>query len=390
MVVNDLNGSAADAYRLYQAAFKRVPDSAGLSVNVRVLDHGASLHDLASAFVGSAEFTERYGPTLSDTDFVTRLYSNILHRSPDTIGLTDWVTKLQTDQIDRAGALIGFSESPENHQAVDPTLASGIALNDSILASGAVTVGIGSPTLTVPGTHGDTILFGLNIGDIVQDNTGWVTPGSGYWGNRVSVSPATLTSTSESMVSIENFKVDGPDHDAIQFQASSWNDYTFFHGNNDRTMLINGDGQPNGAQPEPLESSIASTPFTVTQPGTALPSSATNPTLVTLDAIRTFNGASDLASSLKSASGAISFAAPFSYTDHHLLFAYVASDNDVRIADVSVDVVGLGSASSTSSSNVTVAASDMVRLVGIHTLDSIAAHPEDITFVTQTRPHYDL
>lgn len=82
----DISGNAGQGYRLYQAAFARTPDTPGLSLNVNVLDKGASLHDLAASFLGSPEFTQRYGANLSNTDFVAALYQNALHRAPDAAG----------------------------------------------------------------------------------------------------------------------------------------------------------------------------------------------------------------------------------------------------------------------------------------------------------------
>lgn len=73
--------------RLYVAAFGRNADSAGLIVQHAGLRNGLSLAQLASGFVASAEFANRYG-TLSDADYVNALYQNVLGRAGDTSGVT--------------------------------------------------------------------------------------------------------------------------------------------------------------------------------------------------------------------------------------------------------------------------------------------------------------
>ena len=49
-----------EAYRLYQAAFNRTPDTPGLRGWVTNLDNGMSLNAVAQGFVGSAEFANAY------------------------------------------------------------------------------------------------------------------------------------------------------------------------------------------------------------------------------------------------------------------------------------------------------------------------------------------
>jgi hypothetical protein len=134
VVAFDVNGTAGFAYRLYQAAFDRTPDVAGLSVNVHLLETGLNDQQMAAAFVASAEFQSKYGPTLTNDQFVTALYSNILDRAPDPSGQAGWVAALNSGQAARADVLIGFSESPENHSGVDPKIVTGIVLDPHYLS----------------------------------------------------------------------------------------------------------------------------------------------------------------------------------------------------------------------------------------------------------------
>ena len=111
------------ATRLYQAAFGRAPDAVGLMDTSRALIQGAGLNQVAAAFVGSAEFTARYGAASSDAAFVSTLYQNVLHRAGDAGGVQNWLNTLAQGGS-RATVLAGFSESAENRAAlnVNPNL----------------------------------------------------------------------------------------------------------------------------------------------------------------------------------------------------------------------------------------------------------------------------
>ncbi len=112
----DINGSAGQVYRLYDAAFNRVPDLEGLGYWIDQLDHGMDIERVANAFYQSKEFQTRYGSYLSNEKFITTLYHNVLHRAPDHGGFDYWNVKLSTGEYTRAEVLLSFSESVE-HQA---------------------------------------------------------------------------------------------------------------------------------------------------------------------------------------------------------------------------------------------------------------------------------
>lgn len=115
-VAIDVDGNAGMAYRLYQAAFNRVPDLSGLGYQMHDLDIGVSLTQVAANFIASPEFQTTYG-TLNNTQFVTQLYANVLHRAPDASGLAYHVANLDAG-VPRSYVLVGFSESPENKASV--------------------------------------------------------------------------------------------------------------------------------------------------------------------------------------------------------------------------------------------------------------------------------
>jgi len=100
------------AYRLYEAALDRTPDTAGLGFYVNLLQQGATLQDIAANFTASPEFAARYG-TLSNAQYVDLLYENVLGRDPGQ-GELDFYTNLLGQGSSREAVLIGFSESVEN------------------------------------------------------------------------------------------------------------------------------------------------------------------------------------------------------------------------------------------------------------------------------------
>lgn len=107
------DGTAGSIYRLYSAMFNRAPDDPGMGYWLEVVDAGNSIVSIANGFVDSAEFTSIYGGNVSNTAFLTALYSNVLHRAPDAPGLAFWLDSMDKG-ITRAEALVGFSDSAEN------------------------------------------------------------------------------------------------------------------------------------------------------------------------------------------------------------------------------------------------------------------------------------
>ncbi|GAB2588308.1 hypothetical protein GCM10027034_20960 [Ramlibacter solisilvae] len=120
----DIQGSAGQAYRLYQAAFDRAPDLPGLGFQMNALESGLSLAGVAGNFLLSPEY-QAYG-VVDDGEFVTRLYANVLHRAPDEGGLAFHLDRLQHGAT-RADILVGFSESPENQALLLGVMQAGMA-----------------------------------------------------------------------------------------------------------------------------------------------------------------------------------------------------------------------------------------------------------------------
>jgi len=124
----DIAGNAGQAYRLYQAAFHRTPDTEGLSYWIKEMDKGVRLNAISDSFIHSPEFARVYGDqsTVSNGRFAELLYVNTLGRVSDQQGFDYWVNKLNTNQTNRADLLAFFSESNENKANVDPHIHDGI------------------------------------------------------------------------------------------------------------------------------------------------------------------------------------------------------------------------------------------------------------------------
>lgn len=126
-VALDVNGTAGEAYRMYTAAFNRAPDLEGLGFWIAMRDKGVSLHAIADGFTKTSEFAGLYGANPSNATFVTQLYKNVMHRTPDDAGYVFWLDVLDRNATDRATVLSAFSESPENQAQVIGTIQNGFA-----------------------------------------------------------------------------------------------------------------------------------------------------------------------------------------------------------------------------------------------------------------------
>lgn len=125
-VALDLDGSAGQAYRIYQAAFDRKPDAQGLGFWIHEMDKGLSLEGAASRFLASEEFRLLYGEDPGTDDYVAALYRNILHREADQSGRDFWVNEIESGRKTEARVLAEFSESTENQAAVIADIRDGI------------------------------------------------------------------------------------------------------------------------------------------------------------------------------------------------------------------------------------------------------------------------
>jgi hypothetical protein len=108
----EFQNSTAPVTRLYFAYFLRFPDISGLSFWVSRFKTGTPLTAISNAFTQSHEFQTRYG-SLTNSEFVTLVYNNVLGRAPDPGGLAFWTGQLDSGARTRGDVMLGFSESPE-------------------------------------------------------------------------------------------------------------------------------------------------------------------------------------------------------------------------------------------------------------------------------------
>ena len=123
--------NAGEAYRLYLSTFDRAPDLGGLGYWIKQIDRGANFKEVANSFISSTEFIKRYGEHITDESFLTNLYQNALHRTPDPAGLKYWLDQLSHGG-NRGEVLASVSESIEAVAQAPSLLTTGIQYHEWI------------------------------------------------------------------------------------------------------------------------------------------------------------------------------------------------------------------------------------------------------------------
>jgi hypothetical protein len=121
LVPIDANGPGGEVFRLYRAAFDRSPDEAGLRFWTAQMAKGITLEAIASQFVESQEYQDRYGAGQANAELVGKFYTHILHRPPEQSGLSFWTDILDKKAASAAQVLEAISESAE-HVAISAEL----------------------------------------------------------------------------------------------------------------------------------------------------------------------------------------------------------------------------------------------------------------------------
>lgn len=175
---SDTGDDYGQIYRLYGATLDRTPDAAGFQSWADEFYNGTSLATAANEFVGSAEFQLTYGSTLTNSQFVTLLYSNVLDRAPDAGGLANWVTLLASG-ASRAAVVTGFSESAEyqntTNAAFDAFMRTGVPAWSDTIDGGAgndqLSGDRGADTFVFRASQGGSDhVYGLEAWDALQFN----------------------------------------------------------------------------------------------------------------------------------------------------------------------------------------------------------------------------
>ena len=141
----EIQADVAPVVRLYEAAFGRLPDTAGLTYWAAQEASGASPLTMALSFTGSAEFASVHGASVNAADYIQGLYLNVLGRAADAAGLAYWVNALGATPtaVTEAAALQSFANSPEFANNIQASIATWLtnAATVAVAATTASTVG---------------------------------------------------------------------------------------------------------------------------------------------------------------------------------------------------------------------------------------------------------
>jgi hypothetical protein len=106
--------------QLYQTAFDRTPDAAGLQSWTQALQGGLTPAQFAEDLVNTTEFQTLYAGQDS-TQLISSFYQNALGRAPDAAGLAGWLSQTQSSG-DLSQALLGIASSSEAAARITPSL----------------------------------------------------------------------------------------------------------------------------------------------------------------------------------------------------------------------------------------------------------------------------
>ena len=94
---------------IYIATFGRAPANAGLDYWVESVDTGAfTIDQVAQSFFDQPETKEKLPEELSNSEFITTIFYNVLNRDPEESGLAYWVDALNNGAISRDQAIIAI------------------------------------------------------------------------------------------------------------------------------------------------------------------------------------------------------------------------------------------------------------------------------------------
>jgi matrixin/uncharacterized protein DUF4214 len=118
-----VDSTTSDVAQLYYGLLGRAPDAVGLQSYTDAVKHGTSLHDVAQAFLDSAEFQlKNVAP--SNAAFVDELYVNAMGRHAEPGGLQYWQDAL-AHGASQADVALGIAENPEAHQHLASSIEAG-------------------------------------------------------------------------------------------------------------------------------------------------------------------------------------------------------------------------------------------------------------------------
>jgi hypothetical protein len=133
--------------RLYNAYFDRTADVEGLDYwSDQLTTKGKSINTVSNSFAASPEFKTMYG-NLTNGQFVTLVYQNVLDRDPSASDLAYWKGQLDQGKVNRGKVMTQFSESAE-YKALSRGRVLSADVHEAMLD-----VAIAKPTLATYGRH---------------------------------------------------------------------------------------------------------------------------------------------------------------------------------------------------------------------------------------------
>jgi hypothetical protein len=127
-LAHTVQGAAGEIYALYEGLLGRAPDLLGYEGWMAAAEHGTSLHDIASQFLGSPEAQLHVGSPDNQT-FVEELYETALDRPAESEGLQSWLNLLNSG-ASRADVALGVVLSAEHVTDLQPSLNEGVFAPD--------------------------------------------------------------------------------------------------------------------------------------------------------------------------------------------------------------------------------------------------------------------
>lgn len=109
----DINGNAGKALRLYSAVYAKAPDPKSLGAAIYDVDHGASDLSIITEYLNSSAYAATGNNLLSNAEFVSKIYLDVLHRSGSANELQSWTNKLNLGTESRATAYLALATSHE-------------------------------------------------------------------------------------------------------------------------------------------------------------------------------------------------------------------------------------------------------------------------------------
>ena len=156
---------------IYIAYFNRVPEAGGLDYWINQLRGGMGLNAIGSSFYAAAvsfSSVTGYSSSMSDADFITKIYQNVLGRSsPDAAGLLYWMNGL-ADGSQTRGSLVNTILAAAHTYKGDPSFGAVADLLDNKLAVGkyhAVSAAVDYLTPADAISHGVAIAAAVSATD---------------------------------------------------------------------------------------------------------------------------------------------------------------------------------------------------------------------------------